>query len=253
MKITILGCGASSGSPLIGGEWPSNPKNVRTRASIFIEGESTNILIDTSPDLRMQAIVNKITRIDAVLFTHAHADHTHGVDDMKSFNYTLKAPIPAYSNAETLKELEVKFDYCFRPPTPEYGWFRPCLTPIVIEPLKPFTVGEFEIMPFRQIHTKTMDSLGFRIGNFTYSTDVKYFPPESESQLKNLDLWIVDSLKKYPAPTHSDLKQTLEWIKKYAPRKSVLTHLSHEIDYDEVAPNLPNGVALAYDNMIIGL
>lgn len=251
MKITILGCGASSGSPLIGGEMPANQKNIRTRASIFIEGESTNILIDTSPDLRMQAIINKIARVDAVLFTHAHADHTHGIDDIKSFNYVKRSAIPAYSNEVTIKELQTRFDYCFRAPTPEHGWFRPCLEPHVIEPLKPFQVGEFEILPIRQIHTKTMDSLGFRIGNFAYCTDVKYFPPESESALKNLDLWIVDALKKYPAPTHSDLKQTLEWIKKYQPRKAVLTHLSYEMDYAELETALPDGVEAAYDGLVV--
>ena len=232
---------------------PLNPKNIRTRASIFIEGENTNILIDTSPDLRMQAIVNKIKRIDAVLYTHAHADHVHGIDDIKSFNYTLQGPIPAYSNAATITELKERFAYCFREPVPEYGWYRPCFLPNIVEPLKAFQVGEFEVLPFRQIHTKTMDSLGFRIGKFAYSTDVKFFPPESDSCLKNLDLWIVDCLREEVSPTHSDFKQTNEWVRKYKPTNTIMTHLSYQMDYDELCRILPANIRPAYDGLSLEL
>jgi len=253
MKITILGCGASSGTPPIGEDFPENPKDIRTRASIFIGGENSNLLIDTSPDLRAQALANKITKIDALIYTHAHADHVHGIDDIKSFNYVLKAPIPCYSNEATIAELKARFEYCFRDPQPQYGWYRPCLEGHVIKPLEKFQAAEFEVTAFRQIHTKTMDSLGIRIGNFAYSTDVRYFPPESESCLKNLDLWIVDCLKTEPAPTHSDLKQTLEWVRKYQPRRTILTHLSYQMRRDELLKKLPENVDIAYDGMQINL
>ncbi len=257
MKITILGCGASSGSPPIGGAVPANPKDFRTRASIYIEGESTKILVDTSPDLRAQALANNITRVDAIIYTHAHADHVHGIDDVKSLNYKQEKPIPAYGDKATLHELQERFAYCFRPPVPEYGWFRPCLAPNVIEPLVAFTAGGFEILPFRQAHTKTMDSLGLRIKHngkvFVYSTDVKFFPPESESALRDIDLWIVDCLRIDPAPTHSDIKQTLGWVKKFSPRRTVLTHMGHQMRYDELVAQLPAGVEPGYDGLALEL
>lgn len=251
MKVTILGCGSSSGTPPIGKDFPANPKNIRSRASIFIEGTKTNILIDTSPDLRAQALANKINRVDAVIYTHAHADHVHGIDDIKSFNYLQNSAIPIYSNEATIKELKERFAYCFMPHKIQAGYFKASLEPNVIIPNNKFQIGEFEILVFRQMHTKNMDSLGVRIGNFVYSTDVKTIPQESEPYLQNMDLWVVDCLKKVEAPTHSDLDQTLGWIKKYKPKQAVLTHLSYEMDYDNLKETLPSSVEPAYDGMVL--
>ena len=251
MKITILGSGASSGSPLIGEEMPENPKNIRTRASIFIEGKNTNILIDTSPDFRHQALAAQVRKIDAVLYTHTHADHIHGIDDIKSFAYRMKAPIPAYGNKQSIDELTTRFAYCFAQKVTESGWVRPYMLPNVIEPNKEFEIGEFKIIPFVQLHTKGMDSLGFRIGDFAYSTDVHKFPLESEQYLKGLKLWIVDCLKQAPSKTHSDITQTLDWIKRYKPEHSVLTHLSYEMDYDVLSRNLPPHIEPGYDGMAL--
>jgi phosphoribosyl 1,2-cyclic phosphate phosphodiesterase len=251
MKITILGCGASSGSPLIGEEMPANPKNIRTRASIFIEGESTNILIDTSPDFRAQALAARIKKIDAVIYTHTHADHINGIDDIKSFAYRKKAPVPAYASRQSIDELTTRFSYCFIEKPTESGWIRPYMKPQLIEAYKEFEIGEFKITPFTQLHTKDMDSFGIRINDFVYSTDVKSFPPESEKYLRNLDLWIVDCLKADPSKTHSDINQTLSWIKKYQPKHSILTHLSYEVDYDILKTNLPPHIEPAYDGLVL--
>ncbi len=251
MKITILGSGASSGSPLMGEEMPANPKNIRTRSSIFVEGRETNILFDTSPDLRAQALAARIKKIDAVVYTHTHADHIHGIDDIKSFAYRKKAPIPAYGNRQSMDELTTRFSYCFAEVATESGWVRPYMHPNVIEAGKEFEIGEFKITPFIQLHTKNMDSLGFRINDFVYSTDVKSFPAESEKYLHGVKLWVVDCLKKDPSKTHSDVTQTMDWIKRYKPQHAVLTHLSYELDYDVLKTNLPSHIEPAYDGMVL--
>lgn len=253
MKVTILGCGASSGSPLIGEEMPANPKNIRSRASIFIEGESTNLLVDTSPDFRMQALSAGIKTIDAVLYTHTHADHIHGIDDAKTFAYRRKAALDAYGSKQSMDELKERFAYIFDDKPSESGWMRPYMRAHEIETGKEFTIGEFSIMPFRQEHTRNMDSLGFRINNFAYSTDVKSFPVESEQYLKGLDLWVVDCLKQEKSATHSNIEQTLSWIKRYQPKHSVLTHLSYQLDYDVLKTNLPPHIEPAYDGMVLEL
>lgn len=251
MKITILGSGASSGSPLMGEEMPDNPKNIRTRASIFIEGKETNILVDTSPDLRAQALAARIKKIDAVIYTHTHADHIHGIDDIKSFAYRKKAPIPAYGDKQSMDDLTTRFAYCFAEVPTESGWVRPYMRPNIIEPGREFEIGEFKITPFTQLHTKNMDSLGFRINDFVYSTDVKSFPAGSEEYLKDIKLWVVDCLKADASKTHSDINQTLTWIKRYKPQHSVLTHLSYELDYEVLKRNLPPHIEPAYDGMVL--
>ncbi len=248
MKITILGCGSSSGVPHIGAQIPPNPKNIRTRCSVHITGEKTNILIDTSPDLRQQALDNNISKIDAVLYTHPHADHVHGIDDIKSFNYLKQGPIDAYGDEETMAEITERFAYCFKAPKPEYGWFRPSLRAHHISMLKTFQFGEFKILPFLQDHG-SVHSVGYRINNFIYSTDVKNFPNESKSSLYNADVWVVDCLRREVAPTHSHLKQTLEWIEEYKPKQAYLTHMGANLDYDIIKSELPSGVAPAYDGL----
>ena len=255
MKVTVLGCGASAGVPLIGCECgvcvSDNPKNTRTRVSILVEQGDTTILMDTSPDLRQQALANGFKKVDAVVYTHAHADHCHGIDDIRSLNYHLGAPIPAYGDEPTMARLQSSFDYVFRDPIPDYGWFRPCMIANIIEPNKAFTIGDITLMPFLQNHGH-VHSLGFRIGDFVYSTDVKEFLQESEQYLQNIDTWLLDCLTdERPMPTHADLPLSLKWIEQYKPKRGVLTHLSHSLDYDKLNTETPANVEAAYDGMVL--
>lgn len=254
LTITLLGTGASAGVPLVGCDCAvclsDNPKNKRLRSSLLVEAEGTRILIDTSPDLRQQCLNINLTTVDAILYTHAHADHTHGMDDVRSLNYHRRAPIPAYADEPTLNELQGRFDYAFKPPIPEYGWFRPCLEAKPITAGKPFNVNGITIYPFLQYHGK-VDSLGFRIGNFVYSTDVKSFPETSLSYLENMELWVVDCLRHDNAPTHAHLPLSLEWIEEFQPSRAVLTHMSHEFDYDRLQKATPNQVTPGYDGMVL--
>jgi len=252
MKITILGCGASSGVPHIGGKYSSNPKNNRLRCSVYVAGERTNLLIDTSPDLRQQALANDITKVDAVLYTHAHADHVQGIDDIKSLNYIRQGPIDAYGDEKTMQEITTRFDYCFKEPKPEYGWYRPALRAHNISMLKSFEFGEFKILPFLQNHGP-VHSVGYRIGNFIYSTDVKAFPAESKPSLYGADIWVVDCLRREVAPTHSHLQQTLEWIEEFKPKQAYLTHMGVALDYEELLRELPGNVKPCYDGLVLEL
>ncbi len=255
MRITILGSGSSSGVPMVGCECAvctsENPKNVRTRVSIVIEHEGRHILVDTSPDLHQQSIRHNLRTIDAVLYTHAHADHTHGIDDLRSFNYHLDDVLPAYSDAKTLQTLTNTFAYVFQP-RPQPVWFRPALEahPIEVAPPKAFDAAGLAVIPFWQHHGSTK-SLGFRMGNTVYSTDANGFPKESEPMLEGLELWIVDCLRYTDSWTHAKLEMTLEWIEKFKPKRAVLTHMSHHFEYDTLKAALPNNVEPGYDGMVL--
>ncbi len=256
MKITMLGCGASAGVPLIGCNCEvctsKNPKNRRTRPSIFIEDSGTQILIDTSPDLRQQSLASGIRMVDAILYTHDHADHTHGIDDVRSFNFHKGRAIDIYGNSETIDGLMQRFPYAFKPPKPEFGWFRPSLNPHILADYHAFTVGSLKIQPFLQLHGQ-METLGFRIGNFAYSVDTNEIPAESLKLLEDIEIWIVDCLKPTPAPTHAHLERTLQWVKWIKPKLAVLTHMSHEMEYDVLSRTLPESVVPGYDGMVMEL
>jgi phosphoribosyl 1,2-cyclic phosphate phosphodiesterase len=257
MNVTVLGCGSSSGVPLIGCTCPvcasDNPKNKRTRVSIAVQSGDTRVLVDTSPDLRAQCLREGITRVDALIFTHAHADHLHGVDDMRSFNYLRGTTIDTYASEETLRQIHERFGYVFLPPKPtttqgDLIWLRPCLTPITVKPYEPFKAGGIDVLPFTQKHGGSA-TLGLRFGNFAYSTDVNGLPEESLAALEGVDTWIVDCLRYEPSPTHAHLEMTLEWIRRVKPRRAYLTHLNHGFDYDTLAQELPEGVFPAYDGL----
>ncbi len=254
MKIIMLGCGSSTGVPEIGCECAvcasKDPKNQRSRVSIHIEVGGAHILIDTSPDLRLQAISNGIKRVDAILYTHDHADHTHGIDDIKSFNRLQDAPIPIYANEETMASLKERFSYAMQP-RPEGVWYRAAVIPHIIpESLKDFDVLGVRVTPILQNHAR-MTSLGFRIGNFAYSTDVNGFSEESFAKLEGLDVWIVDCLQYASSYTHSRLELTLEWIARLKPKRAIFTHMAHQFDYATLAAELPPGVEPGYDGLII--
>lgn len=252
MRVTILGCGASEGVPLITGRWgecdPKNPKNIRSRASIVVEKEGTTLLVDTSPDLRTQWLASSLLRPDAVLYTHDHADHVHGINDIKPFTYHDRKPIPIYSNAETLKSIKERFSYAFPSEESVPDIYPPFVAPHVIE--GPFCIGHISITPFVQDHGYST-SIGYRFENIAYSTDVVDLDDAAFQALEGVDVWIVDCIDRQPRASHSHLTKTLEWIKRVQPRQAYLTHMNLYLDYDVLLKELPKGVEPAYDGLVI--
>lgn len=253
LKVTILGCGASGGVPLIGCECgvctSTNPKNKRTRSSILVEQGGTRVLIDSSPDLRFQALREGIATVDAILYTHDHADHIHGIDDARSFNFHKKGSLPIYGVKDVMEGIVNRFQYAFGAPAgPDGVWFKPSLQVQEIKEFDDFTVGNIRIQSFTQYHGKGK-STGYRIGNFAYSPDVSNFPDESLQLLEKLDVWLVDCLRYSEAPTHAHLEKTLGWIEQLQPKKSILTHMAHELDYEKLLQELPANVSPAFDGM----
>ncbi|WP_445678467.1 MBL fold metallo-hydrolase [Radicibacter daui] len=253
MKITILGCGTASGVPMIDGDWgscdPAEPRNRRLRASILVEYQGYRILVDTSPDLRQQLLTHGIDRIDAVLYTHEHADHTHGIDELRVFNWRSGKPIDIWLTQPLLEDFRDRFAYIFRNKDAA-PHAVPAFATHIITPHTPFTVCGLKIMPFKQDHGRG-PSLGFRFGDFAYSTDVKLMPARAMELIKGVDVWVVDCLREAPHPTHSHLAQTLGWIGELKPRLSYLTHMSHHMDYRTLMDRLPAGIEPAYDGLVI--
>lgn len=255
MKVTILGCGGSGGVPVIGGYWgqcnPHNPKNRRRRVSILVQQGDTNILVDCGPDVREQLISAQVTKVDAVIITHAHADHCHGIDDVRRlFWLNNNTPVPVYATAVDMDEVQRRFDYAFKPFDYGFGWHAP-LVPRVIT--GPFRVGDLEILPFPQIHGRRI-SQGLRIGDFAYSTDLNVMTEENFAALAGVKLWIVDCIREEPDhPAHSWLSQTLGWIERVGPKQAYLTHMDIHLDYDETLAKCPPGVEPAYDGLEIYL
>ncbi|MGE0255578.1 MAG: MBL fold metallo-hydrolase [Alphaproteobacteria bacterium] len=254
MRVTVLGCGPSTGVPAVGPDgWgacdPTEPKNHRRRASIVVERGGTRVLVDTSPDLRVQLLDSGIWKVDAVLFTHAHADHVNGIDDIRSLNYYGGGALDGWAERATLDILAQRFAYVFEPyrSTPPTFW-RPCVTPREIT--GPFSVGELDVVPFRQEHGR-MPTLGFRFGPFAYSTDAAGLPEDAFDALRGVDTWMVDCLSDSPHPTHSHVERTLDWIARVRPRRAVLTHMGFRLDYAALRARLPDGVEPAYDGMAI--
>lgn len=251
MKVRILGCGTSGGVPRLGNRWgacdPANPKNRRSRASILIEADGHRIVIDTSPDLREQLLAADVSDLDAVFWTHDHADHCHGIDDLRGLMHLRDGkPVPCYSDAATLASLRQRFAYVFDGAEA----YRPSALALELE--GPVQVGPMTVVPFWQQHG-SQRSLGFRVNAMAYSTDVTGFPAESEPMLAALDLWVVDCLRHQPHPTHAHLARTLDWISRYQPRHAVLTHMDIDLDYAALAAQLPPGVEPACDGLEISL
>tara|TARA_B100000686_G_scaffold73466_1_gene79287 strand:+ start:2150 stop:2926 length:777 start_codon:yes stop_codon:yes gene_type:complete len=250
INITILGCGSSGGVPLIGNIWgpcnPDNPKNIRRRVSILVNIDDKIFLVDTSPDLRMQMLDANVKNIDAVLYTHSHADHANGIDDLRAFCWKREnnSPLPIFGDKYTMKQLKERFYYAFGSKT---GPALPTLEANNIDTGENIILGT-KIIAIKQVHGKGY-SLGYRFGNFAYSTDVNQFPSESFELLKNLDLWIVDCVRYEPHYSHSHLEQTLEWINKLKPKRAILTHMGHWLDYDELLSKCPKNVEPGVDGM----
>jgi phosphoribosyl 1,2-cyclic phosphate phosphodiesterase len=261
LAITILGCGSSGGVPRVGQGWgacdPANPKNRRRRCSIFVErtaetGGKTDVLIDMSPDLREQLIGQNVTHLDAILLTHQHADHIHGIDDIRPLVIMAKHKLDLHMDAVTSGVVRGNFSYIFEtPPGSQY----PALLnehrlnaghPCIIEGKG----GPISFLPFRLEHGE-IDALGFRIGDIAYSPDVNAIPPESVGFLEGLDLWIVDALRYKPHPTHFCLAETLDWIARLKPRHAILTNLHTDLDFEALRAQLPENVEPAFDGMRI--
>ena len=263
LRVTILGCGASYGVPRIGNDWgacdPGEPRNRRTRCSLLIEqlgdgSRPTTILVDTGPEIRAQLLAANVRHVDAVLFTHAHADHIHGIDDLRSFWLDTRRLVDVYADRPTTDRLLDAFGYCFK--TAPGRSYPPILRHHDMAAGKPLRIagpgGAVEILPFRQIHGE-IDSLGFRVGRLAYSCDVSDFPPETLPALGDLAVWIVDALRYKPHGSHLSVAETLAWIERMKPERAILTHMHNEVDYATLRRELPPGAEPAYDGMTIEL
>jgi phosphoribosyl 1,2-cyclic phosphate phosphodiesterase len=254
MRVTVLGCGPSTGVPVIGGNWgrcdPGDRRNRRRRVSVLVEVGSVVILIDTSPDLREQLLDAGVTRIDAVVLTHAHADHLHGIDDLRSVNRLMRSTISLYADGQTLAEIGRRFGYVLKPVEEAGRFYKPTLTPHEI--VGPFEIRGIPVVPFAQDHGFST-TLGVRIGGMAYSTDVTELDDNAFRAVEGVELWIVDCLRREPHPTHSDLAKTLSWIARVQPRRAVLTHMDQSLDYRELSAELPSGVEPGYDGLVVEL
>ncbi|UTW53941.1 MBL fold metallo-hydrolase [Kordiimonas sp. SCSIO 12610] len=248
MKLTILGCGTSGGVPKMPEYWgacdPKNPKNRRLRASVLVEQDDTRLLIDTSPDLREQMLRAKVHALDAVFYTHDHADHTHGIDDLRGFFHVTREKIPVYGDEQTINLLRHRFDYIFNS---QNGYPAMCRSNVLKGPK---TVGNIKMIPFEQGHGNSI-SLGYRFGDMAYSTDLNRLPETAFDTLEGVKVWVVDALRYEPHPTHSHLEQTLAWIERLKPERAILTHMTWDMDYEELKNQLPEGVEVAYDGMVL--
>lgn len=267
-RLTILGCGSSPGVPRINGEWgacdPSNPRNRRLRCSVLIERFGpegvTTVVVDTSPDFREQMLAANVKTLDGVLYTHGHADHVHGIDDLRQYALVQRRRIPTYADAPTTERLKQAFGYCFE--TPPGSQYPPILEHTEIHPGKIVRIagegGPVEVLPILQEHGDIV-SLGFRFGGdlaglkggLCYSPDISGIPEQSQPLLQNLDVWIVDALQYRSHVSHFSLAESVEWIERLKPVSAFLTHMHIPLDYAAVAAETPKHVQPAYDGLRI--
>ena len=259
LRVTILGCGSSGGVPRLGGRWgacdPDNPKNRRRRCSILverIEGDAaTRVLVDAGPDMRAQLLDADVAVLDGVLFTHAHADHVHGADDLRQIVFNRRERLPVWADAPTAESLLDRFAYLFAQPEnslyPPILDFRPLDGPVTVEGRG----GPVEALPFRVPHGPYTEALGFRFGPVAYLPDVSAMTDEAWEAVRGLDCWIVDALRYEPHLTHSHLSQTLDWIERAAPARAVITNMHIDLDHDRVAAETPAHVMPAHDGMTL--
>ena len=258
LRFTILGCGSSGGVPRLGNVWgdcdPSEPKNTRRRCSMLVqrfdEGGETSVLIDTSPDLRMQLLDAGIGKLDGVVFTHGHADHVHGIDDLRMIVFNMRARLPVWADGATQNDLLSRFGYAFvQPPGSAYP-------PILdLNAMAPEVVidgagGAITLRPFEVEHGN-IHSLGFRIEDLAYLPDVSDIPADAWPMLEGLDCWVLDALRRAPHPSHAHLERSLEWIARAAPRRAVLTNMHIDLDYQTLLEETPAHIAPAFDGMAI--
>jgi phosphoribosyl 1,2-cyclic phosphate phosphodiesterase len=258
LRLTILGCGSSGGVPRVGQGWgacdPANPKNRRRRCSVLVErlgpGGATAVLIDASPDLREQLLDAEVKRLDGVLLSHPHADHTHGIDDLRPLCLVMRRRLDVYMNELTSLIVRRAFSYIFE--SPEGSSYPPIANELRLRAGKPCRIegpgGAIEATPFDLDHGE-ISALGFRFGALAYTPDVKQIPEASLPFLEGLDLWIIDALRYRPHPSHFSLDDALHWIERMRPRRAILTNLHTDLDYGTLRASLPKHVTPAYDGM----
>ena len=251
MKVTFLGTGTSQGIPVIGSDHPvcqsNNPKDKRLRVSVLVEVDESNILIDCGPDFRQQMLANKVKRIDAILYTHEHSDHTIGLDDIRPYFFR-QGDLPVYAHTRVMASLQKRFDYIFASENKYPG--APSVQEHVIEN-KPFAVKGINVMPVNVMHNR-VQVFGFRIRDFAYVTDAKTIEEKEAEKLKGVDVLVINALRKEPHHSHLNLEEALQFIQKIGPDRAYLTHISHHMGFhDEVQAQLPKNVFLAYDNLQI--
>ncbi len=261
LSFRILGCGSSGGVPRLGPNWgncdPNEPRNRRSRCSLLVkrfgdDDVDTSVLVDTSPDMRQQLLDAEVNRLDAVLYTHDHADQAHGVDDLRQICYVMRQRVPVYMDEPTAHTLKTRFGYCFeQAPDSNYPAILqamempPCGQGFALDgPGGPLPVTAIDLE-----HGPVTRALGFRFGNVAYSPDVSGIPPSSMDLLRGLDVWIVDALRDEPHPTHAHLAQTLEWVAHLKPKRTILTNMHITLDYARLVAELPPGVEPAYDGL----
>lgn len=260
MRCVLLGSGGSDGVPRIGGEdgggdWgecdPANPRNRRTRTSLFVEDDDgLGILIDSSPDLRSQLLDNRINKVDCVIYTHDHADHSHGIHELRRLGgLSGNRPI-VYGDEVTMRALAQRFAYAFNP-EPESP-YEPIVVPRVVNLDGEFALANGRrILSYAQDHGFGAKTMGIRMGDVAYSTDVTDLPEAAFAKLENLKLWFIDCVRYTPHPTHSHFEGTLDWISRVRPDRAILIHMNQDLDYDELLARCPEGVEPGYDGLTI--
>lgn len=258
LRFTILGCGSSGGVPRLGGKWgdcdPANPRNTRRRCSMLVERETrdgtTRVLIDTSPDMRAQLLDAGIGHLDAAVWTHAHADHTNGLDDLRQIVFNRGSRLPVWADGDTQNDLISRFGYAFV--QPEGSPYPPIFDLHSIQ--GPFTIegagGAIALTPIKVDHG-SIDALGFRVAGLVYMPDVVRIPEDAWAHLQDLDCFVVDALRRTPHPTHAHLDLALEWIARAQPREAVLTNMHIDLDYETLAAETAEHIHPAYDGMVL--
>lgn len=251
-RLTFLGTGTSHGVPVIGCDCPvcssTDPRNDRTRSSVLVEWEGRNLLVDTATELRLQARRASLRRVDAILYTHSHADHICGLDDVRRFNDIQRTSIPCYGTRETVDNLARQFWYAFA--DTQLGGGKPRLELIAVDPRQPPTVLGLPVVPVPVWHGR-LEVLGYRFGDLGYVTDVSAIPDESLALLEGLDVLVLDALRWRPHPTHFSVDQALEVVRLLKPRRTFFTHICHDLDHAQTEASLPDDVRLAYDGLVL--